>query len=280
MNLDQERPVFLLGTGRCGSTYVQKEFCLNTNIWLWGEHDGILRGLKDWVERVKNNRNIIDFCFKHEEQPLETIIKNADRNTDNDIAWLNRFRTDTLDAVLRHAILLLCAANIPAGKTRWGFKEIRYGPDDRVAEALLAAFPKSSIIHLVRSPVATIESSMIAWRRQDIMDSLARNDASKIEEIYQEFATRWTRVTRYYLDLEIAYPLRVKTVRLEEFRESKVTLEEFLGINFLKESFVELEKINSAAHLAIGDLSATMADCKGKCTVQLNDLAKRCGYQT
>ena len=279
MDLDQERPVFLLGTGRCGSTSIQKEFCLNTGIWLWGEHDGVLRGLKDWAERVKGNRNIVDFCFKNDERALETIVRNADRNGDNDIAWLNRFRTGAFDEILRRAVLIMCAENVPPDKARWGFKEIRYGPEDRVAESLLAVFPGSSIVHLVRTPIATIESSMIAWKRQFMLDSLARNDSQNIETIYQEFAERWACVTRYYLDLEATHPRRVRTVRLEEFSESKAGLGEFLGIEFAEPPFSRLEKINSTAHLCNNALTTALVNCREKYAAQTKDVALRCGYQ-
>jgi hypothetical protein len=278
MALDQERPVFLLGTGRCGSTSVQREFCLNSNLWLWGEHDGVLRGLHDWAQRVRINRNVVDFCFKHDCRPVEEIVTASHRDADNDIAWLNRFRGDALDDIWRDSIRRLFAANVPADKTRWGFKEIRYGPEDRVAEALLAAFPRSLIVHLVRSPIATIESSMIAWRRQAVADLIAKNDLAKVDDIYQEFANRWMLVTRYYLDLETAFPTRVKTVTLENFRQSRPALAQFLDIEFHDASAGEPEKINSTAHLADSEMNATMARLRERQAARVSEIAMRCGY--
>jgi hypothetical protein len=278
MAVDQERPVFLLGTGRCGSTSVQREFCLNSNLWLWGEHDGILRGLHDWIQRARNNRTIADFCFRRDDRSVEDIVAATDRDADNDIAWLNRFRADAFDDVWREAIRRLFATSLPAGKTRWGFKEIRYGPDDRVAEALLAAFPKSSIVHLVRSPAATIESSMIAWRRQAVADFIANDDIAGVDGVYREFAARWALVTQYYLDLEAANPTRVKTVAVEQFARSKAALAEFLGIEFLCGPPGEPGKINGAAHLADREMTATLARLREKHAAQVSDVARRCGY--
>lgn len=39
------RPVFLFGTGRCGSTFWQTLPCRADGLWVWGEHAGILRDL-------------------------------------------------------------------------------------------------------------------------------------------------------------------------------------------------------------------------------------------
>ncbi|MEZ5816111.1 MAG: hypothetical protein R3D44_03420 [Hyphomicrobiaceae bacterium] len=52
---ENERPVFLLGTGRCGSTYQQVRISQIADIWIWGEHDGILEDLFKWAELGRSN---------------------------------------------------------------------------------------------------------------------------------------------------------------------------------------------------------------------------------
>jgi hypothetical protein len=85
-------------------------------------------------------------------------------------------------------------------------------------------------------------------------------------------------VTGYYLDLEATHPPRVKTVRLEHFRESKAGLGEFLGVDFGEGPYVQLEKINSAAHLCDDALSAALLICREKYAPRIKDIAERCGY--
>src|SRR4051794_29192490 len=38
------KPAFIFGTGRCGSTHLQRLISLRTDTWIWGEHDGFLNG--------------------------------------------------------------------------------------------------------------------------------------------------------------------------------------------------------------------------------------------
>ncbi len=57
----------------------------------------------------------------------------------------------------------LLQPRLPAGKTRWGFKEIQYGHRDRTPELLLDLFPGGTIIHTLRHPRSTLESAMQAW---------------------------------------------------------------------------------------------------------------------
>lgn len=41
-NPREQQPIFLLGTGRCGSTFLQRSLSSLESIWIWGEHDGLL----------------------------------------------------------------------------------------------------------------------------------------------------------------------------------------------------------------------------------------------
>ncbi len=242
-------PVFLLGTGRCGSTFFQKNICKLPDLWIWGEHDGVVGRLLDWVQQTKESESLNRFSYSRRDCNPKNLL-NADLSLDaTKFAWINGFRTGDLDEIVKNTINQLMTIGLPEGKSRWGFKEIRYGMSDNTPERLLQIFPNSKIIHTLRNPYDTIESSLFSWNGKEIMDALSIGDQKKVLFEYNNFLSRWCDITNYYLNLATSYPNRVKRARLEFAGEDLGAVVGFLGYKNDIGVF-DFERVNALAPLA------------------------------
>jgi len=221
-------PIFLLGAGRCGSTFQQVRLCETANVWIWGEHSGVLAGLFRWGGEAATNRQLTKYVF-----PREPVSSSAEVETlqhdGRGMAWMNGFRRADLMAAQRALVLELFAKRLPPGKTRWGFKEIRYGPD-RVPLNLLRMFPAGKIVHTVREPLASIESAIVAWELPTLTGLAEQNDEAGLDALYLKHLERWNAITGYLLDLQDSWPKKVRTSRIEHYEDERRALFAFLSL--------------------------------------------------
>jgi hypothetical protein len=241
-----EKPVFLFGTGRCGSTFVQQLICQRTRTWMWGEHDGILDGIMDWSNSVQNSPLLSTFSFPgYSRCPVARLTEGG-----NVAAWLNGFSAGHPYQIERFALHSLFADTIPEGWDRWGFKEIRYGQNSRVPSRLVELFPDARIIHLVRHPLATSDSSVRAWNR-DAVNALARGELDARERVcdaYFRYLKRWVDTTSFFLGLEQELSANLRTFRLEDITLSQEGIFNFIGEEDVGERIlVDIDQKNGAA---------------------------------
>lgn len=222
-------PIFLLGAGRCGSTFQQVRLCETGNVWIWGEHSGVLAGLFRWGGEAANNRQLTKYVYPREPvssaEEIETL-----QHDGRGMAWMNGFRRPDLMAAQRALVLELFAKRLPPGKTRWGFKEIRYGPADRVPLNLLRMFPAGRIVHTVRAPFASIESAIVAWELPTVVALVEQNDQAALDALYLKHLDRWNGITGYLLDLQERWPRKVRTSRIEHYEDERRELFAFLSL--------------------------------------------------
>lgn len=159
-----DRPVVLLGSGRCGSTLLQSILNTNASFLIWGEHNGFLR-------------QIADAYFASVHSPfLKENLKLTERmdrlrSLHEWTAWDNlRGKTELRDRF--RGFTRSFFFDPEAGNVRWGFKEVRYPHDsnDRALQLMFDLFPKTRLIVLIREPEATIFSILSRWtyfRRRD-----------------------------------------------------------------------------------------------------------------
>ena len=69
-----ERPIFLMGSGRCGSTFFQRQFSRTGLIWIWGEHDGVIGRLLKWADDAASDKALKEFAFKMETSQIEAVF--------------------------------------------------------------------------------------------------------------------------------------------------------------------------------------------------------------
>jgi hypothetical protein len=199
-------PVFLFGTGRCGSTHLQRLISLNTEVWVWGEHDGFLnhlmRGLKAYEGSTAMKRAVFDAPLPESDTALVERV----RSETMILSWLNRIERATLRDALRLLIERMFSKGVPKGWTGWGFKEILYGGPEDTPALLLEMFPDCRAAFSFREPAATIESMIRSWT-----PALAR-EPGRIGEIpatYEYRAKKWVLQMQYFVALKRAQPHRI-----------------------------------------------------------------------
>lgn len=278
-----EKPIFLLGTGRCGSTFQQVKISQVDDIWIWGEHDGILRDLLNWGDSACASERLQRLAFSH---PATDPSSELDRDLHGDatrVAWLNGFRQGDIRTAQRNAIVSLFRRNLPLSKRRWGFKEIRYGVDGAVPERLLELFPSGKIVHTLRNPFSTIESSISPWHFPALEAAMAKNDVDATRKLYGNYAKRWVSSTNYLLDLEQRLPDRVKTSRLEEFEANFQSLLAFLEVSAkVALQDIEAKPINKS-WISSGSGKGKkavewLARYREEALTNIQDVARRAGY--
>lgn len=275
----EQSPIFILGTGRCGSTFVQTQLSLLPDIWIWGEHGGVIGDLIRWGNQVRQHEQLNQFSYS---TPLDDPhLLNFGKLEGGDAtlyAWLNGFRPNDIDDIERRVISALMSRGLPQGKSRWGFKEIRYGEADQTAEHLLRLFPLAKIVHLVRNPYDTIESSIFAWDFETLRKSVDNGDEAQLAKLYEGCVAVWASKTRYFLQLEREQPARIRSVRLEKMSEEFSSLLEFLGVEFME---FRNEPVNKGLSDTYDDLSRYVTSLRAQrsqAATIVGSVAEAAGY--
>ena len=193
------KPIFLLGTGRCGSTLVQRILNSSPEVLILGEHNGFLISLAEAYFSLTSTPNVRKWIFNPGFDTNEMIA--AARDPKFFSAWLNSFTIKRVQHNFRRLIAGVLAEEIDLDQVRWGFKEIRYGENDRVLPMLLELYPEASYIFIFRNVMDTIKSMLTAWR-PNLSDRLENGKISRkeISKIIMEFANRWATQNENLLD--------------------------------------------------------------------------------
>ncbi len=153
-----DRPVFIAGSGRCGSTLLQSILNTNPDFLIWGEHNGFLRQVAAAYFEAAHPR------FPDREPLGETKRVNRLRDARRWPAWDNLRDEAGFRESFRNFVRSFFAD--PTNQaSRWGFKEIRYPRDseDRTWQFLFDCFPEARLVVSVREPRATIFSMLSHW---------------------------------------------------------------------------------------------------------------------
>jgi Sulfotransferase family len=205
-------PIFIFGTGRCGSTHLQRLVTLSTRCWIWGEHEGFLEPLLASVDRYETGQRLKRFVFSRAARDEGQLI--AEMTTGSDmLSWLNLLDQDEFRAEVVSLIDRMFRSRIPAGWTDWGFKEIRYGLDNNSPEILLNFFPGATGVFTFREPRSTIESMVRTWSPK-LMHGTP--NIEKLFNIYRSYTIRWQKVMKYFLDCKTSFSQRLVFVSADK----------------------------------------------------------------
>jgi hypothetical protein len=162
----RERPVFIVTTGRSGSTLLLRYLNCAENLVVWGEHAGVLQEFTRAYRRLTDAETI---AFVDAARPwvADLLAKRAvvcppDQMT---IEWVNGFEPATIREVFRELIFALFTIGLPE-TTRWGFKEIHYG--SREMDLLRSLFAAPRFLLLLRDPAAILKSKFYAFAKGDV----------------------------------------------------------------------------------------------------------------
>jgi hypothetical protein len=160
---DAEFPIFLLGTGRCGSTLLQKILNSVDNVAIYGEHGGFLKQIAAAYFLNLEDKMIEKYIMSQNaagKDPLSVFqtLKNPQLWS----AWTNWYNRETVRSNFRDFIESFFNPISLEQKVHWGFKEIRYGLDDQVPEMLADLYADGRFVFIVRHPVDVVASKISA----------------------------------------------------------------------------------------------------------------------
>ena len=151
-------PIFLLGSGRSGTTLLMKILNSVDHVILSGEHGGFLKQIADvyffhFTDEEMKKR------FKNEEAPDALFTKKLEYKIG--YPWLHWYGKDTVKKNYKKFIESFFNPEMFSKKVCWGFKEIRYGINDQVMEMLIDLYPNARFIFINRDPIDVIASQLV-----------------------------------------------------------------------------------------------------------------------
>lgn len=208
-------PVIVLGSGRCGSTLLQRVLNTSPTVTIWGEHGGFLKGVANSYFTLTEKEPVKKFLRRSHALHKELVGEYHDSGVQ--INWVNPFDPPHVVSCFRRLILDLFARELDPLQIHWGFKEIRYNKQDRVVEMWRDLFPETLYIFSVRNPYSVIKSMMIAWHKENV----ARFERKDLEALAVDFARRWNDANRAILHWQQALAGKCLIVPYEQLVQSK-----------------------------------------------------------
>ncbi len=172
---DKKFPIFLLGTGRCGSTLLQKILNSVEPVMIYGEHGGFLKDIARAYFLNLENEKIEKYIMNQNISGIDPgSVFNVLKDPQLWCAWTNWYNRETVKYNFQNFIESFFNPVSLKQEVHWGFKEIRYGLDDRVIQMLSDLYPEARFIFIVRNPVDVV-ASKISARMSDGIETDSHN---------------------------------------------------------------------------------------------------------
>lgn len=221
-------PVLMLGSGRCGSTLLQRILNSSPDVTIWGEHGGALKGIANSYFTLTESEFVTENLRKS--RGMHRRLIGGFRDFSMTINWVNPFDRPYVQRCFRRLLTDLFTRNLKRLRIHWGFKEILYNRQDRVVEMWRELFPETRYIFTVRSPYCVIKSMMIAWHQKKLIGF----DRSEMEEVAMACAHRWVNANEGILLWRPSLGEKSVVVRYEDLLREKEAwvdrLFEFLNV--------------------------------------------------
>jgi hypothetical protein len=193
-----DRPVFVITTGRSGSTLLLRYLNCAKDLVVWGEHAAILTELAACYAKLTRPSTL---AFVAAAQPWvdsllrkDAVVCSSDAMT---IEWVNSFDAATVRGAFRTFLFSLLNHRIPS-HLRWGFKEIHYGQSE--INLLRELFPGARFLLLVREPASIIKSKFRWFAMRD-----AARMRSHFEETLRFFQFAQDEIERRHADTMLVH---------------------------------------------------------------------------
>lgn len=167
------RPVFVLSTGRSGSTLLQRLLNCHAELVLWGEHFGFLGSAVAALTHMHNPAQRHYPRHAAENRGWQRVVP-ALRDPAAALEWVNPWSMDEYREQLRAFVEHYFAARLAPGQ-RWGFKEIRYNSMPML-NGLRGLYPEARFVFVKRDPVEVVRSKVYAFVKEARWQALRPQD--------------------------------------------------------------------------------------------------------
>lgn len=207
------KPLLLLGTSRSGTTLFQRILNSYDDVMLWGEHSGYLTNLVESYFELVDSPSMEKYSYPQSKGQLIEIDQY--KNPKQWQAWNNWFHKNDVDELYRNLIRKTFSGSWERKLTYWGFKEVRYGGDDKVIDFFIRLFPDTQVVIVCRNPMNVIESQLSSFA----------NIGGRLEKIRKIFllpkiikmAKKWKKRNLNYLAYAQKYPKSVTFISFESY---------------------------------------------------------------
>jgi hypothetical protein len=213
-------PIFVLSSGRSGSTLLQRVLNTYPDITIWGEHAGFLKETGDAFFRLLNDDGSRKFLFPKSGRTPEGVARN--KRPGNWQAWMNCFSSEDVADFFRSHLESFFKPSFMGENHLWGFKEIRYGLGDRVIEFLSALYPDAIFVFLTRNGFDTLSSQMRSF------SGMSRWQAFFPIRSIRVVCRNWRAQNQHFLDWHRSGKIRSFWFRYEDLLEDIKILEPLL----------------------------------------------------
>jgi len=258
-------PIFLFGSGRCGSTLVQRAINAHPDVVMYGEHEGFLGPVANSYRKLMKTPDVDRYIYSEDALPAD-LLHGPIKDAGQDICWVNNFTREDVYREHRALVLNLLARDLDLDKVHWGFKEIRYRKGQHLLWFLREMFPECCFVFLIRNPVDTIVSGLLAWGQpQELMQ-----DADQLTRVVNKRIGDWTSKYSYLLSHAEAHPEQSCVVRYEALiTDPKLHMEEIFGLLDLACPALALEVFghkvaSTAGDPARGELMNFVSSCRDR----------------
>lgn len=150
-------PIFILGSGRSGTTLLMKILNSKDSVMIYGEHGGFLEQIASAYFSALTDKTIKSH-INESKRPEEILL--AKYRPFIGYAWLNWFGSENIKGSFKNFIESLFNPKKFHNTLHWGFKEIRYACNDKVLDMLVDIYPEAKFILLTRNPFDVIASQL------------------------------------------------------------------------------------------------------------------------
>jgi hypothetical protein len=165
-----ESPVFVISTGRSGSTLLQRLLNCHPDLVVWGEHHGFLEGFALPLELMRDGGDN-QFPLTPEDNRGPGLLLPTLGDPLAALEWSNPRSHQEFFAQAKAFIQDYFGSRL-APEQRWGFKEVRYN-NTGVLHMLRDMFPAGRFIFMQRNPMDVACSKTLAWGDQPGLDRLS-----------------------------------------------------------------------------------------------------------